>query len=77
MNHNPEILFNRLATWASVRSYLSGSPQRGTRLYNDPQPIVGLLVPALELLEAAPEPEPAAEDPAAEEGDDPAGDSSL
>ena len=71
IEHNPEILFNRLATWASVRSYLSGSPQRGTRLYNDPQPIVGLLVPDLERLAPAPEPDPPAgspsEEPAADE----------
>lgn len=51
-NHNPELLFNHLATWASMHSYLNASPQRGTRLYNDPQPIVGLLVPELELLQS-------------------------
>ena len=62
VDSNPEIVFNRLATWAAVRSYLSESTQRGTRLYNDPQPIVGLLVPDLELLAPPAEPDPTVED---------------
>jgi len=62
VEHNPEILFNRLAAWASIRSYLSGSRQRHTRLYNDPQPIVGLLVPGLDLLEPKPELDATAEE---------------
>ena len=68
---NPELLFNRLATWASMQSYLKNPLQRGTRLYNDPQPIVGLLVRESELLEPAavenPEPDEAPPEPAADE----------
>ena len=64
---NPEILFNRLTTWASMQAYLSASPQRGTRLYNDPVPIVGLLLPDLDLLAPAPAEEVATEeDPTAD-----------
>lgn len=48
VEQNPALLFNRLATWASMKSYLENSASRGTRLYNDPKPIVGLLIPGLE-----------------------------
>jgi Flp pilus assembly protein TadD len=58
-DRNPELLFNELATWASMASYLTNSVERGTRLYNNPQPIVGLLIEGL----SAPA-EPPAEPPA-------------
>lgn len=45
VEHNPEILFNTLATWASTSAYLGHSVGRGTRLYANPQPIASLLLP--------------------------------
>jgi tetratricopeptide (TPR) repeat protein len=64
IHHNPELLFNDLATWASMRTYLATPTGRGTRLYNDPRPIVGLLIPGIEsLLETdTPAPDPESED---------------
>ncbi len=50
-HHNPEILFNELATWASMHHYLKHSAGRRTRVYDDPAPILGLLVPELEAIE--------------------------
>ena len=64
LDHNPELLFNDLATWASMHSYLATQVGRGTRLYNDPRPIVGLLIPGIEeaLEVETPGPEPAGEE---------------
>lgn len=57
VTRNPEILFNKLTTWASVHGYLTGSPGRSGRLYENPRPIVGLLIPGIdELLNGATEP---------------------
>lgn len=42
---HPELLFNDLATWASTKAYLESGLGRGTRLYANPRPIVGLLMP--------------------------------
>ncbi len=54
----PEILFNKLTTWASMHSYLGGSPGRFARLYDDPRPIVGLLIPGIdELLDRSTDPQ--------------------
>lgn len=48
VTRNPEVLFNKLTTWASVHSYLTRSPGRSGRLYEDPRPIVGLLIPGID-----------------------------
>jgi tetratricopeptide (TPR) repeat protein len=57
VTRNPEILFNKLTTWAAMHSYLTSSPGRSGRLYEDPRPIVGLLIPGIEeLLDRVAEP---------------------
>lgn len=66
---NPELLFNDLATWASMHSYLTTSVERGTRMYSNPQPIVGLLIDGLE---APAEPQPVERKPAAPNPPEPA-----
>ncbi len=55
---NPEILFNPLATWASMKAYLEDSTGRSTRVFANPAPIVGLLLPGV------PAPPPPVEAPA-------------
>ncbi len=47
---NPEMLFNKLTTWASIHGYLTASPGRAGRVYEDPRPIVGLLIPGMDEL---------------------------
>jgi tetratricopeptide (TPR) repeat protein len=62
VDQNPELLFNDLTTWASMHAYLASSIGRGTRLYDDPLPIVGLLIPGFDELVALPaDPEPGVE----------------
>ena len=56
---NPEILFNKLTSWASMSGYLAASPGRFGRLYKDPRPIVGLLIPGLDELRQRTDGEPA------------------
>jgi tetratricopeptide (TPR) repeat protein len=62
VEHNPEVLFNTLADWASTKAYLESSVGRGTRLYANPQPIVSLLLPAAVATEAPAGPPAAAGD---------------
>lgn len=54
VDQNPELLFNNLATWAAMQSYLGISIGRGSRLYDDPRPIIGLLLPGIDELLAPP-----------------------
>jgi len=57
--HNPEILFNRLLSWALMKSYIETPLGRGTRVYHDPRPIIGALIQEIDTANGG---EPATDD---------------